>query len=167
MTLIGITLALAVAALPATAEAAPAHDPSSLHVLARTLVAEADWHGADYAPIAYVLERRHRLWTRAGNTGDLGHFAQMYSALWRADSYRASTIRLLPWSAWAGPWGGARWDRVRAWVHSWARGEVRDPCPKAMHWGGTMDTPRLGWFPVDCGRTRNIFYTVGPMVGDR
>ncbi len=49
---------------------------------------------------------------------------------------------------------------MQRFVESWGAGRVRNPCPKALHWGGTMDKPSGNWFPVSCGRTRNIFYTV-------
>lgn len=135
-------------------------DDDTLHILARTLVGEADWHERDYAPIAYVLERRWRTRAERWDGATFGDYMRMYSAVWKSGAYRPQTIQLLPWAAHNGPWGGSRWDRVRAWVRSWARGLVADPCPNAMQWGGTMDRPHGHWRPVDCGRTVNIFYKI-------
>ncbi len=163
MKLTPIALTLVLTASAAQARPALPDARSDLHTLARTLVGEADWHTADYAPISYVLWRRYR---RRADTLEgiaFGDYVRMYSAIWKSRQYRASTIRLLPWAAHAGPWGGSRWDRVRAWVTRWSRGEVKDPCPNAMHFGGDMDAPRYGWEPVDCGGTENIFYRVDRM----
>jgi hypothetical protein len=141
-------------------------DEAARHTLARTLVAEADWHTPDHAAIAHVLVKR---WRIASGPRGLLHgirfedFVREYSALWKPEhTNRKRGIRALPWGPFPerSQWGGGRWDVVRKWVEKWGTGRVNDPCPKALHWGGTMDRPAGHWHPVSCGRTRNIFYLV-------
>jgi len=50
-----------------------------------------------------------------------------------------------------------RWDRAKAFVEAWGRGEVRDRCPGAMHWD--MPNSRPNWIRK-CTKidTHNHFY---------
>ena len=164
--LLTFVLALALV-LPAQARPAPAVDEEGLHVLARTLVAEADWATLDHAAIAHGLVKRWRIARRPGRKLEgisFADFVRKYSALWKPKhTSRKRSIRALPWGPLprkGGNWGGKRWDKVRQWTERWNAGEVRDPCPAALQWGGTMDRPAGHWAPVNCGRTHNIFYAV-------
>lgn len=126
--------------------------------LARAMVGEADWHEPDHIAIAYVLARRWRIHNQNREPVTFERYIELYSASLRSDSERSSWIRNLPW----GPMPGAyeqRWNRVQKLVSAFSEGKVKDPCPLAMHWGGTMDRPAQSWHPVSCGLTRNIFYT--------
>jgi hypothetical protein len=166
--LLTFVLALAIT-LPAHARLrpTPAVNDEALHTLARTLVAEADWRVEDHAAIAHVLFKRWQMARRPGRplAGiSFAAFIREYSALWKPEhTRRKRAIRALPWGPLprkAGNWGGKRWDKVRQWAERWNAGEVRDPCPAALQWGGTMDKPAGHWAPVNCGRTNNIFYAV-------
>lgn len=153
--------ALVLVALLALAAPAAAQHPVSAEdklQLARLLVGEADFHQADYAPISWVLLKRWRMYQHKRPEVTFAEFCTMYSAALRSSSPRARAIQALSWGEAPGRWGGRRWLRVQAWVERWAAGEVRDPCPQALQWGGTMDRPAAHWRPVNCGRTRNIFY---------
>jgi hypothetical protein len=144
---------------PARAQAEQLTEQDKL-VLAQALVGEADWSQVDHAAIAWVLQKRWQLYLRNNEPVSFAQFVRMYCSPLKTRSPRAKAIQALPWGPARGPWGGKRWDRVRTWVERWADGRVTDPCPRAMHWGGTMDRPYGHWAPVSCGKTRNIFYTV-------
>jgi hypothetical protein len=134
-------------------------DDESRLTLARAMVGEADWHEPDHVAIAHVLARRWRRHQLNNEPISFARYIERYSASLRGDSERATWIRSLPW----GPLPGApyeqRWNRVQKLVRAFGEGRVKDPCPLAMHWGGTMDRPAQSWHPVSCGMTRNIFYT--------
>ena len=130
---------------------------------------EADWSRVDHVAISYVLARRWRIARRPrGQLPGIGFeaFVRHYSALWKPKhTSRKRAIRALPWGPLprkVGNWGGKRWDTVQRLVEKWGAGRVKNPCPNALHWGGTMDKPAGHWSPVSCGYTNNIFYTVRP-----
>ncbi len=155
-------LSVLLAAAPALAYRQPVPgeqwDEATQHTLARAMVGEADWHEPDHIAIAFVLARRFRIHQLNRDPLSFQRYIELYSASLRSDSPRSEWIRALPW----GPFAGAyehRWARVQKLVHGWGAGLVKDPCPLAMHWGGTMDRPSRRWSPVSCGLTRNIFYT--------
>jgi hypothetical protein len=162
-----VALVMALTFAPScAAQARTPFDTKTLHVLARTLVGEADGHTADYAPITFVLLKRweRRVLVTGSPSLTFTHFIRMYSALWKTSDRRASSIRLLPWSAHRGK-RSKQWSGARAFVRKWDRGQVTDPCPSAMHWGSKADGPpdvkyvrMRGWAVVKCGDTRNIFY---------
>ena len=54
------------------------------------------------------------------------------------------------------------WLRVVERAQRFVLGQLPDPCPAAMHWGGPpgVDKPCDGCVLVDCGTTRNRFYRV-------
>lgn len=66
-------------------------------------------------------------------------------------------MRSLPWGELSGRHGES-WRRVRELVQAWGKGELEDPCPEALHWGGTTDRPRRYWKAIECGITKNTFY---------
>jgi hypothetical protein len=134
--------------------------------MAQAFLGEADDHAPDHKAIAWVLYRRWKIRCRNKGYIPLATFIRQYSAPLRVDLPRARTIRNLPWgdplpgSPYATKNLTKRWSNARKLVTDWQAGRVKDPCPRALHWGGTMDTPKYNWHPVSCGRTRNIFYTV-------
>lgn len=127
-------------------------------MLARAMVGEADWHEPDHVAIAWVLARRWHTHQLNREHVSFERFIERYSAAMRSDSERSLWIRSLPWGPMPGPYG-QRWNRVQNLVKAWGQGLVKDPCPQAIHWGGTMDRPARSWHPISCGLTRNIFYT--------
>lgn len=134
-------------------------DEDTQVTLARAMVGEADWHRPDHIAIAYVLARRWRLHSRNRKAISFRDFIHLYSSPLKQKTKRAEWVQQLPWGPMPGPYE-RRWDRVRRTVRHWGEGRVKDPCPNAMHWGGTMDRPSGHWRPVNCGQTRNIFYEI-------
>jgi hypothetical protein len=158
-----LILALLILTQPALAFRAPPlpeeqWDESAQLTLARAMVGEADWHEPDHIAIAFVLARRWRIHQLNREPLPFQRYIELYSASLRSDSERSAWIRALPWGPIPGPYE-MRWARVLKLVQAWGQGNVKDPCPSAMHWGGTMDRPSRRWSPVSCGMTRNIFYT--------
>jgi len=133
-------------------------DETTQLTLARAMVGEADWHEPDHIAIAFVLARRWRIHQLNREPLPFQRYIELYSASLRSDSSRSEWIRALPWGPFPGPYE-QRWARVQKLVKGWGAGLVKDPCPLAMHWGGTMDRPSRRWSPISCGLTRNIFYT--------
>lgn len=135
------------------------------HTLARVLVGEADWHRPDHVAISWVLAKRWKAYD-SWNPGKRTFVRTMYlyAAPLKVKTARTKWVQSLPWT---GPLPSAlqpykrHWRRVIRLVERWARGEIRDPCPRARHYGGLMDKPKPGMRPVFCGPTRNIFYTEG------
>ena len=125
--------------------------------LAQVMVGEADWHEPDHIAIAYVLVRRWQQFNAARGPVTFQRYMQLYSSTMKVDTERARWVRALPWGELDGPYG-KRWKRVRELVEAWGSGKVKDPCPDAQHWGGTMDRPGKTWEAVSCGLTKNIFY---------
>lgn len=141
--------------------------------LSRAMVAEAGWTGErDHVAIAYVLARRwHRVKERFATLRFLDIVRNYCAGL---GDYRRS---LTPRQHWLrglgfGPEEPSGWPRDVSWARhqslwkaaltrsmKWFRGELRDPCRgRALHWGGTIDSPQGRMVPVDCGETRNTFY---------
>jgi hypothetical protein len=163
-----LALVLAVLLLARAACAQPAAT-----VLARAVVAEAGWHAPDHAAILGVLELRAR---RAGVA--IEAMARRYVSAFRVRPTRRLrwVLELEPaceqppsWPArldWAAhqPQCLQTFERVAAFE----RGELRSPCPRAVHWGGRDLEPdatraaRAGWRQARCSvRTRNVFYRAG------
>lgn len=124
-------------------------------LLKKCLIAEADGHLADRAPIAYTLERRAAM--RGWPVARMVRAYCQYSKAWRP---RARAVLLLPrivdskYRRWKRVW--AELDR---WVLKFVAGRIPDPCPRAIHWSGKTD-PRPGpsLVALNCGRTLNTFF---------
>lgn len=125
--------------------------------LAQVMVGEADWHEPDHIAIAFVLARRWGLWQQGKGPISFQRYIQLYSSTMKVDTVRAKWVRALPWGEFSGP-HGKRWGHVQQLVTAWGAGKVKDPCPRAEHWGGAMDRPGRAWEPTSCGLTKNIFY---------
>lgn len=128
--------------------------------LAQVMVGEADWNEPDHVAIAYVLLRRWQQFHQARGPISFQRYMQLYSSTMKVDTERARWVRALPWGELEGPYA-KRWRRVRELVSAWGEGRIKDPCPQAQHWGGTMDRPGKSWEAVTCGLTKNIFYVSG------
>lgn len=128
--------------------------------LAQAMVGEADWHTPDHVALAWVLAKRWDLYRRNRKPIEFSAYIRMYSAPLKTRSRRARWVQSLPWAPLPNLRYRQRWERVRTTVRKWGAGRLSDPCPRALHWGGTMDQPQGHWFPVNCGRTRNIFYGI-------
>jgi hypothetical protein len=146
---------------PASADAvedAAAGDPEN-HLIwaARVCYLEAGWRESDCIALLYVAQKRAE---RVGRPWlDVLHD---YSAL-SAKNGRAREVRAFPWGDIAGkPTAfNRRWQRLRALVVEVASGQHKDPCPRAEHWGGTMDRPRGNMIKARCAApTANTFYAV-------
>ncbi len=125
--------------------------------LAQVMVGEADWHEPDHIAIAYVLARRWLQYREKRGTISFRRYMQLYSAAMKVDTERARWVRALPWGDLPGRHSES-WAAVRKLVTDWGHGNVEDPCPAALHWGGTMDRPRSYWQAISCGSTKNTFY---------
>lgn len=127
-------------------------------VVAQVCFLEAGWREADCRAMASVARKRAAI--------DGRHWLVMlrdYSALdvkWKA---RPRAVRQFVWGDVAGHsqrWND-RWARLRALALRIVQRDYDDPCPSAMHWGGTMDPPRRGMIRARCARpTANTFYAV-------
>jgi len=155
---------------------APAHAERKRHVplpaeqlddeakltLARAMVGEADWHEPDHRAIAWVLAKRfNSIETRKPGKTTFSELVAKYASPLKTKTERTQFIQTLPWGD---PTSDAykpfakHWAAVRELVERWAAGDIPDPCPRAKHWGGAMDRPKVKLQPVNCGLTRNIFY---------
>lgn len=124
-------------------------------IVAKCLVAEADFVRQDHVAILHVLGRRARM---AGTT--LSEMARSYCSVFKRQSKRTDYIMV---STFAEPKHGTvkLWERTRRMIVRYENGELPDPCPAATHWGGRSDRHPKGWRVVKCGNTANIFYKVG------
>lgn len=145
--------------------------------LARAMVAEAGWTAElDHAAIAHVLARR---WKRLAERWPTMRFLDVVrkycsglGGFHRDLTLRQRWVRELQpigeepegWPRHAS-WSRHRplWRAALARSASFAEGELRDPCRgKAVHWGGTIDSPRGRMVAIDCGETQNTFYALRP-----
>lgn len=133
-------------------------------ILARVAVAESGWSSPrDRAAIWHVIQRRAELvgWS-------LGGMAKAYSSPLKrghwATGADASGRRpmgfpvALSWAA-----HRDRWRAILEEARAFLRGQVPDPCAgRALHWGDRLGdrlrAERMGWAPVNCGPTRNLFW---------
>jgi hypothetical protein len=166
----GVLVSLSLAEASVAVARARRISESDKRWLARAMVAEADWDApGDHSAIAHVLWRR---WLRhRENFPTFESMIRRYCrALRRARSpfSRQRWVQTLPFNGDEEPrfwpeeasWSNhvERWREVRDRVERFARGTLLDPCPRAIHWGGTMD-PDHGWRRVRCYEpTHNRFY---------
>jgi hypothetical protein len=159
-----LIVALAIAYSPVITRAEPTEtvvprplDPSELVWAARVCYLEATWRESDCVALLYVAKKRA---TRAGRSWlDV---LREYSAI-NARNARATEIRTYPWGDVPNmPESfNRRWQRLRELVTEFTQGKQSDPCPRAEHWGGTMDHPRGRMIPARCAAaTANTFYAI-------
>jgi hypothetical protein len=166
-TCVTLTLAAALASSSFVARAesddtsaAPPIAPSQLVWAARVCYLEATWRESDCVALLYVAKKRAN---RVGRSWlDV---LREYSAI-NAHNPRATEVRSYPWADVPNQPDGfnRRWLRLRELVSEFAEGKQSDPCPRAEHWGGTMDHPRGNMIPARCAAaTVNTFYAVKAM----
>lgn len=127
--------------------------------VARSLIAEAGWTATqtEYVALAWVLKKRSRA---SGRT--LYETVKAYCAgMGEAVTARQAWLHELPADGVTRPehWPDAaswekhapRWRRVLMLADAWMGGLHPDPCPRAIHFGGTMDKPR-GRMRAVCAR---------------
>jgi hypothetical protein len=151
--------------LPAAAEEEPptlstlTEDAASNHLIwaARACYVEATFRETDCLALLWVARKRAE---RAQN--EWLDMLSAYSAV-HANNPRAKEVRAFPWGDVPGKskvWN-RRWQRLRELVVEFASGQHADPCPRAQHWGGTMDHPQGRMIPARCSAvTVNTFYAV-------
>jgi hypothetical protein len=142
-------------ALPAMA-AAP--EDESLLWAARTCYLEAAFKESDCVALLWVArkkaERVGRPWVEV---------LRRYSSI-RVRTPRAAIVSAFPWGDIPGrPTAfNRRWKALRDLVVEFAAGKHADPCPRAEHWGGSMDHPQGRMVPARCAViTANTFYAIG------
>ena len=131
--------------------------PNHLVWAARACYIEATFREADCVAVLWVARKR-------AERSDRGWLELLsdYSAV-RANTPRAKEVRGYPWGDVAGKsavWN-RQWQRLRELVVEFASGQHADPCPRAQHGGGSMDSPHGRMVPARCSlATANIFYAV-------
>jgi hypothetical protein len=152
---------LARAVTPAAVQPAVAQvetlDSSQLIWAARACYLEASFRESDCIALLYVVQKRanrvNRSWVDV---------LRAYSAI-NANNARAKEVREYPWADIPGkpePFN-ERWLRLRELVSEFADGQHADPCPRAEHWGGSMDHARGRMVPARCAASMaNTFYAV-------
>jgi hypothetical protein len=145
--------------------------------LARAMVSEAGWEETDdHVAVAYVLHRRWQLARKQFPGFSMISIIRKYCSGFRntAVTPRQHWVKNLTIDA-RRPVGWPddiswkhyreRWLAVLRLAESWRKGEHADPCNgKSMYWGGPMDRPSKRMIQMDCGETKNRFYTVKPLL---
>lgn len=123
---------------------------------ARTCWGEGGFNLRDCASVLWVVTNRYRQGARPTWVQTL----KAYSAIWGRRSPRQRLATSLPWSDYPG-WNArlnASWAVLRAHVLRWGEGKVRNPCARAVHFGGAMDAAPSGHVRVRCIGVANRFY---------
>lgn len=148
-----------------------------LLTLAQAVVGEADWSRKDHVAIAWVLAKRWHFYKRSINYkagATFSGFVRQYSSPLKIKNRRSKLIQSLPWGPALQPHShgipltvyNKKWAKTRQTIQHWYDGKIKDPCRRAVHWGGPMDNPdrMVGpgtmWHIVRCGETKNIFYGI-------
>jgi hypothetical protein len=158
--MIAVVLACASAiarAEPSTAPEVETIDSTQLIWAARACYLEASFRESDCVALLYVAQKRanrvNRSWLDV---------VRSYSAI-GANNPRAKEVSEYPWGDIPGkpePFN-ERWLRLRELVSEFADGQHADPCPRAEHWGGSMDHPHGRMVPARCAAaTANTFYAL-------
>jgi hypothetical protein len=141
------------------------------------MVSEAGWLAKrDHAGIAHTLARRWRVrrerWPGVTFEQVIRHYcAGFYLKEASLDPRQLWVRQLNPMGVKPAAWPqNVRWDKHLVWwrqvmqrVDQFAAGRLSDPCRgQSWHWGGPMDYPEGRMVKVDCGETRNTFYTLVP-----
>ena len=138
---------------------------SAKRVLAITILGEddncrskrclADWRG-----MSWVLAKRWRMRARTRPNERFEDTIRLFSSIWKVDDERARKLRSLEWGDGADNTWGKRWVMAQKFVDHWFAGSVPDPCPRALNWGMSSDSPAGPWKPIKCGSTRNTFWAI-------
>lgn len=140
---------------------AAGEESSDLIWAARACYIEATFKETDCVALLWVAQKRadrvSRPWLDV---------LRDYSAV-NAKNDRAREVRTYPWGDVEGKptaWN-QRWKRLRQLVVEFASGQHEDPCPRAEHWGGSMDKPKGRMIRARCAAsTVNTFYAVRAAV---
>lgn len=145
--------------------------------LARAMVSEAGWLAKrDHAAIAHTLARRWRVrrerWPGVTFEQVIRNYCAGFYLKEEALDPRQQWVRQLnsdglqpeSWPQ------NVRWDKHLVYwrqvldsVDRFAEGQLPDPCRgQSWHWGGPMDDPEGRMVKMDCGETKNTFYTLVP-----
>jgi len=164
-------------ALPARAESMadfliagmPVDHRGDATTLAICVLAEAGGNRLDHHGILHVLKRRAmQLSERSGHHISIAEMARRYCRIFRDPPRHRNFLRALVW---------AQTPERPGYAHAWQQAQLSvvlfllevdlDPCDgRAMHWGSTADArkPPRRSVRVDCGPTKNVFWT-GPLRG--
>ena len=147
--------------------------------IARAMVSEAGWDETrDHIAIAYVLYRRWQQVRRKYPAFPISTVVARYCAGFGKTVYspRQAWVKNLKadgsrpqgwppdirWSDYRD-----RWMAVLETAEEWRLGLHPDPCRGiSRYWGGPMDRPSKRMIRMDCGQTKNYFYTVKPLLTD-
>jgi hypothetical protein len=145
--------------------------------LARGMVSEAGWLAErDHAGIAHTLARRWRArrerWPGVTFEQIIRHYCAGFYLKEAALDPRQLWVRQLnPAGLQPAAWpSNVRWDKHLVYwrqvlhrVDLFAEGRLPDPCRgQSWHWGSAFDDPPGRMVKMDCGETKNIFYTLVP-----
>jgi len=134
--------------------------------LARSCVGEAGWRSietGECAAIGYVYRKRAK---RSGSTyldvlrrysSAVGPYGRRWVRSLSRDLRRPhGWPRALKWGEHT-----ERWHNVLAYTDAFERGELNDPTPRALHYGGWLDLHRLDpsqWQRMKLPKFKNFFY---------
>jgi hypothetical protein len=131
-------------------------------LLAAAVVGESGWQRVtDHDALPWLLYSR---WRTVGGSFD-AMILQYCKAL---TGKRPWLLQLNPqgdrpamWPAKAS-WAKHRrkWLAIRDRIGAWARGEVPNPCPNAIHFGGHMDPAQGAMVPARCAGSVNRFWKI-------
>lgn len=129
--------------------------------VARSCFGEATWNHHDCASIFWVYRKRA---ARAGV--DWFGVMRRYSEPLKGKTARSREILTYPWGDVPGKSArfNRNWTKLRELATRLVAGEVPDPCPEAIHFGGRMDVLRPGTIPARCaaqGLTANTLIAKG------
>jgi hypothetical protein len=144
------------AGVEARAEGVAPGDPELIWA-ARACYLEATWRESDCIALLWVAQKRAQRVSRPWID-----VLRDYSAI-EAKTERAREVRAFPWGDIPGKADAfnQRWQRLRELVVEVAAGQHKDPCPRAEHWGGSMDHPKGRMIRARCAAsTVNTFYAV-------
>lgn len=151
-----VTIALSLLS-SAAARAEPIEEDPHLIWAARACYLEATWRESDCIALLWVAQKRAQRVSRPWID-----VLRDYSAI-EANNERAREVREFPWGDIPGKAAAfnQRWQRLRELVVEVASGQHKDPCPRAEHWGGSMDHPKGRMIRARCAATTvNTFYAV-------
>jgi hypothetical protein len=145
--------------------------------IARAMVSEAGWDETrDHIAIAYVLYRRWQQVKKRYPAFPMTNVISRYCAGFGKTVYskRQAWVKNLEADG-TRPRGWPpdirwndyrdRWLSVLETAEEWRSGLHPDPCRGlSRYWGGPMDRPSKRMIRMDCGETKNYFYTVKPLL---
>ena len=145
--------------------------------MARAMVSEAGFEETqDHIAIAYVLHRRWQQVRRRYPGMSMTRVIAQYCAGFGKTIYsrrQAWVVNLKADGSRPEKWPDDlawrdykdRWMAVLNTADEWRLGRYPDPCRGlSRYWGGPMDKPSARMIRMDCGETKNFFYTVKTLL---